>query len=351
MSFSKLNKLFLIAGAIMALASCKDDETTTKPYLSGSLSFDVEAFVTAGDVIKMTPTGLSHPDDKGIGYYWKVTPDMETNDTTRLESGLSPEGQTSDGSLTYKFKDSLTTYTITCTGFADGYNSSYTSVYVTVVKPGLNGSLTGTEIDEFDEQFRDAGIDYYYVNHAGLEWMRNNLANPAAGVPYLNCEAISSIIGRYYSYEEAMSACPTGWRLPTDEEWRKLAAKVNGTKTVEPYNTIPDIAAAIMGDVKFNSDTMWEYWPKVGDITNKSGLAMIPAGYAVLGESSKGETVGMNFTGIDEYAVFWTADKVENEEGMAYYRYLICDESGMFSGKGDTKTFGASVRCVRENQQ
>ena len=41
-----------------------------------------------------------------------------------------------------------------------------------------------------------------------------------------------------------------------------------------------------------------------------------------------------------------TADK--DEDGMAYYRYLICDQSDMMISKGDPEAFGASGRCVRD---
>ncbi len=352
MSFRKLGRLFLIAGSILALASCKDkDETEAAPSLGGVLSFYVEPFVKPGTVVKMSPKGAKHPEDKGIGYYWKVTPVMDKSDTTRLENGLSPEGKESDGSFTYTFPDSLATYTVACSAFAKGYGGIYSSQYVSVVKPGLDGSLTETGIKEDDEKIEVDGLDYYYISHNGLDWMRNNLANPAYGAPYANSEAVSDILGRYYSYEEAMVACPEGWRLPTDKEWRELAAGINGGGVANEYSTIHKIAADFMADAQFNLNKMWEYWPQVGEITNKAGLGMIPGGYANLGQFVDGEYPMAAFTGIYEYAVFWTADKVADEDGMAYYRYLICDEPEMYASKGDVKSFGANVRCVRESQE
>ena len=92
-----------------------------------------------------------------------------------------------------------------------------------------------------------------------------------------------------------------------------------------------------MGNAYFNGNLMWEYWPAVGEITNASGLSMIPAGYYS----------NSQFNGLNEYATFWTADAVEDEEGMAYYRYVICDQPEFLLGKGDIKTYGANVRCVR----
>ncbi len=350
MSFRKLNTLFLIAGTVLAMVSCKEkEETVTSQYLSGSLSYVVEPFVLAGETVKMTPTGLINPDKEAIGFYWKVTPDMTKNDTTKFLTGLDADGQKSDGSFTYKFKDSLATYTVTCTGFAKGYSSSSVSYYVTTVNPELDGTITGSGISGSDPKFTYFGIDYYYVEYGGLDWMRNNLANMDSGIAYVDSDVVSSIFGRYYSYEEAVKACPPGWRLPTDEEWRKMAVEVNGGKVAGPYKAIENIAAEFMGDVHFNMEKMWTYWPEVGDITNGSQLAIMPSGYANLGEKKDGKYPDAAFTGLDEYAVFWTSDKVESDESMAYFRYLICDQSSMYSGKGDVKTFGANVRCVREH--
>lgn len=351
MSLRKLNSLLWVTLALAAAVSCKkDDDAEVAPALNGTLSFNVTGFVNPGYVAKMTPAGLSHPEGKGIGYHWKVTPGMSFADTTRLESGLSPDGQPSDGSFSYKFRDSLATYTVSCYGFAKGYSSSYTSRYVTVVKPGLDGSLTGTGINKKDPNITVEGNTYYYANPAGkLDWMRQNLAVTPYGAAYANAEATSSILGRYYSYEEAINACPEGWRLPTDAEWRELAREINSKSDAEAYQTIPGIAADLMADVSFNSNKMWEYWPQVGEITNKSEISAIPAGYANLGEKAEdGGYPAASFFGMYEYAVFWTADLVDGEPDMAYYRYLICDQPDMYAGKGDIKTFGASVRCVRD---
>ena len=76
-------------------------------------------------------------------------------------------------------------------------------------------------------------------------------------------------------------------------------------------------------------------------------LLLIPAGYAMLsGKASDGSYPNAQFQGNNQYAIFWTADTAE-EEGMAYYRYIICDQPEFMLGKGDITSFGATVRCVR----
>lgn len=349
MSFRRLYMLFFAATALLAAASCKkDDDDATYPSLDGALRFDIPDFVEPGQVVKMTPRGVRHPEGKELGYFWKVTPGMDYSDTTRLENGLSPEGEETDGSFTYTFSDSLGTYNVSAYAFAEGYSSEYESKYIAVVKGGVDGegSLTGTGIKPSDTKITVDGIDYYYTQIAGLDWFRHNLANPAYGVPYSNDEAMSQVFGRYYSYEEAVKACPEGWRLPTDEEWAAMAKAVNPECTVNSDGSLTDIAAALMADIKMNKITLWEYWPEVGEITNASQLAIIPCGYSNLGEMTDGKHPNAGFAGIYEYSVFWTADKSE-DDSMAKYRYIYVKEPGMALAEAHTQTFGASVRCVR----
>lgn len=350
MSLRKLYPIVLAAAIVLSAASCKKDkETESLPSLEGMLTFDLPAFVKPKEVLIMKPKGLKHPDGKNIGYYWKVTPGMTKNDTTRYENGLNADGHESDGSFRYHFPDSLGTFTVNCYGFATGYNSGYASSYTTVVKGGLDGSITGTGIAADDSKVTIDGISYYYTSHNDLDWFRNNLANPSYGASYSNIDAMLDVFGNFYSYEEAMNACPDGWRLPTDAEWAALADTIDPESNAAAGEPFAGIAADLMADVKFNGTKMWEYWPNVGEITNSSKLSFIPAGYANLGEKNEaGKYPTASFFGVYEYAAFWTADRVEGEDDMAYYRYIICDQPDIQIGKGDIHTFGANVRCVRE---
>ena len=336
MSHRKLNILIFAIAASICIISCKkDDDTTTTPLLSGALSFSVPEYVLPNTTLTLTPSGVTHPDDEGIGYFWKVTPTKPKADTTRYENGLDKNGNPSDGSFKFTFTDTLQTCTISGYAFAEGYAYSSKSVNCTVVKGGIDGSITNLGLADKPSITVD-GIVYPYVTIAGLDWICRNIADNNAGAPYKNSEVMGDVFGRYYSFEEAQSICPEGWRLPTDAEWT-AAAEENENKM-----------ASLMGNAYFNGNLMWEYWPAVGEITNASGLSMIPAGYAMLAsKDSNGYYSNSQFNGLNEYATFWTADAVEDEEGMAYYRYVICDQPEFLLGKGDIKTFGANVRCVR----
>ena len=353
MGLKKLNSLFLIGAIILCAISCKkDDDSTVSPSLDGYMTFSIPEFVKPNAKITLVPRGVTHPDGEEIGYYWKVTPTMTKYDTTRFENGLDKYGKPSDGSFTHTFSDTLKTYVVYGYAYAKGYASQSASAYCTVVDGEANESITNNGIDNATPYITVDGKKLYYTTVNGTDWLKTNLDNTRAGAPYVNCTAMSDVFGRYYSYEEAMTACPEGWTLPTSEDWDALVEAVKEKKTAKT------VAAALMANADFNETRMWEYWPEVGDITNEFGLSMLPVGYAMLGrkDANADQTnPNMEFTyptavfkGYKEYAAFWTADKVADEEGMSYYKYLINKLPDMMTGKADQKSFGASVRCIRK---
>lgn len=358
MNLNKLSLIILAGVLALSIISCKkDDETSTSPSMNGNLKFSVPAYVAPLSKVSMTPSGVTHPDGGGVGYYWKVSPSMSQNDTTRYENGLDFNGNPSDGTFTHTFPDSLKTFTIYAYAFAKGYSNGSASNYCTTVSGGLEESITNLNIATTATSYEVIdGQAYYYTTIGGNDWMMTNISDQAAGAPYYNCTAMSDVFGRFYSYEEALTVCPEGWTLPAEADWVALATAAGATD-VEAYGNISGVAAALMGNAYFNGVRMWEYWPSVGDITNETGMSMIAAGFAMLGQKNsdpkENAFIEYNypnaiFKGYQEYATFWTADKVADEEGMAYYRYLIFDQPDLMIAKGDMNTFGASVRCIRK---
>jgi uncharacterized protein (TIGR02145 family) len=68
---------------------------------------------------------------------------------------------------------------------------------------------------------------YRIVKIGNQTWFAENLKWEGAGITYEK-EFSQKKYGRLYTWEEAMKAAPTGWHLPTDEEWMALMDYVGG---------------------------------------------------------------------------------------------------------------------------
>ena len=326
-----------LAVSVALAAGCKKEQTTETKMLSGDLNVSMPEFVQPGytKTFKIdTLMTLSCPDGDPIGYYF-TDPDTGVRDTLVTADGVIREHY-----YTVTVPDKLATQTLTLTAFMPAgsvYSGQSASDGFTIVRAGWDGKGSITQFSaKSSGTFQDVrdGRNYFFNNIGGLSWMRQNLAWEGAGRPYGDCEAMTDIFGRYYTWEEAQLVCPDGWRLPTDAEWTALQAEALEGRDI--YG----LAGRLMGDIYFNGKKMWEYWREV-KITDELGLSVMPTGYATV------ETGPGNFDGLYEYAAFWTADETG---GRGVCRYIVHNQDIVYRGTLSKADFAASVRCVRERE-
>ena len=174
------------------------------------------------------------------------------------------------------------------------------------------------------ESFTDSrdGLSYDVVKIGDLTWMAENLNFETAGSfcpegDSRNCKRL----GRLYSWAEARSVCPDGWRLSTKEDFESLVAAQS--------SSLSRAGAALKAS---------DGWFKKGNGTDEFGFNALPAGYR--GADGK-------FDGIGGYAYFWSAtEDPENREANAFYLFLSFG-SDAASVNAFAKEDYRSVRCVR----
>ncbi len=91
------------------------------------------------------------------------------------------------------------------------------------------------------------GNVYETVEIAGKIWMTSNLNYEVPGSWCFNDKITFCMnYGRLYTWDAARSACPQlgpGWRLPSDQEWKELAASMHGYFMIQP-----DFTFKMIGD-------------------------------------------------------------------------------------------------------
>jgi len=76
------------------------------------------------------------------------------------------------------------------------------------------------------------GQNYKTVQIGTQTWMAENLNYDASGSKcYDNDPSNCATYGRLYDWETANAVCPSGWHLPSDEDWTTLTDYVGGAST------------------------------------------------------------------------------------------------------------------------
>lgn len=185
---------------------------------------------------------------------------------------------------------------------------------IAAIVTGILPALVGCAEKITDE--RD-GQKYAVVSIADKLWFAENL-NFETGTSSCpegdsrNC----SKYGRLYNQNEALHACPSGWRLPNKEDFESLVNAAGGmSKAGEALKSTSG-------------------WFKKGDGSDALGFNALPAGYGSQGK----------FDGIGGYAYFWSS--TDSEDGLAYYLFLDFSSKGAALNAFD-KGSARSVRCVK----
>jgi len=162
------------------------------------------------------------------------------------------------------------------------------------------------------------GQTYKTVELNGLVWMAENL-NFDLGEGcwfYENDPKNGEKYGRLYTWEAAKKACPPGWRLPTDEEWRAMAKEFGGCDD----------------DAEDGGKAAYEALIEGGS----SGFNARLGGYR-LSDGSFG-TLG----GLGDY---WSP--AGRGSGLAWY-YGFSRGIGKLYRRWGTRSYGRSCRCVQD---
>ena len=188
---------------------------------------------------------------------------------------------------------------------------------------------TGKFVDSRD------GNSYKTIKLGNQVWMAENLRyskdiplgtsksnKPHVYNPNGKAENVEQF-GYLYNWYAAEKACPEGWHLPTNSDWKQLKNAIIGE----------NIGSQLAGKANLWNDGVLERNTSFG----KSGFSVLPGGS--FDEKSCG-----NF---GSFAYFWSATEYEYYSGNAYFRYIYYNYSGVVSNYS-SKSDGFSVRCVKD---
>ena len=138
--------------------------------------------------------------------------------------------------------------------------------------------------------------------------------------------------GVLYNWPAAMQACPTGWHLPSDDEWKELEMFLGMSQ--EQADEWGWRGTDEGGKLKETGITHWNS-PNEG-ATNETGFTALPGGCRY---------DGGGFSDLGNGGSWWSA--TEGDSVYACTRRLYCSSSDVYRSNY-VKDRGFSVRCVRD---
>ena len=150
-------------------------------------------------------------------------------------------------------------------------------------------------------------------------------------------------IYNHYACTDDRNVCPTGWHVPSDEDWNKLEIVLGlDSSQIESWGINRDtegIGTALKSAMDDNP--AW-------DGENTTGLSLVPGGYANYGSPGDFYDSGV---GQSQYAygAYWTSSGISVNQGV--YRSA---QSGYY-GSSFTRGYsfmltGYSVRCIKDSE-
>jgi uncharacterized protein (TIGR02145 family) len=137
---------------------------------------------------------------------------------------------------------------------------------------------------------------------------------------------------QYSTIEMSRGVCPTGWHLPSDNEWKTLEISLGMDPTAA--STTGWRGTTEGGKLKAAGTTYWDT-PNTG-ATNSSLFTALPSG---------NRNSGGTFDGRRAMTDFWTSTLIIDTQ--CWYRYLDSSHSQIYRIDGNRK-FGTPVRCVKD---
>ncbi len=189
---------------------------------------------------------------------------------------------------------------------------------------------------------RDGNV-YRVVIIGSQTWMAENLNFETENSHcYADDPANCAQYGRLYAWNAAMSACPSGWHLPSSAEWNTLFTTVGGQSTAGK-------ALKSVTGFPFLIDR-----PGSSDGTDALGFGALPAGNDYGTNDICYTTDRCNDDIVIDGAYFWSSSEddrsfvsYDNSYDDSYYISLHIYDDNAYLG-ATVKDLGFSVRCVKD---
>lgn len=169
-------------------------------------------------------------------------------------------------------------------------------------------------------------------------WLAQNLNYPtSSGSMCGGNNKDCSTYGRLYNWSAAQSACPSGWHLPTLEEWNTFICTLdNGKCTASANGMGKEVSSSGTDNAAINAIRTVGKWPNNSGSTNTTGFSAVPAGF--------GDNPQNNLQNTD-WNIFWSNGHCGNNSVGCHIQLTDTQLLATNQQLGD---YYLTVRCIQD---
>ncbi len=165
---------------------------------------------------------------------------------------------------------------------------------------------------------RDGEI-YEIVKIGTQEWFGVDLKyQTPESFCYDNNAENCNLYGRFYNFLEAKTACPIGWRLPTEGDWQKLEKEFG------------------MKEGQLDSTRIWRGSDEGELIVKELGIKF----------SGMGKSKGSKFLGKDQLVYYWVDKIGQSGKQFSQYRMFSKSQNEIYVDQTPKMNL-CCVRCIK----
>ena len=140
----------------------------------------------------------------------------------------------------------------------------------------------------------------------------------------------------WYACVDSRQLCPTGWHVPSDDEWSTLINFIDPTANGgASTNTAAD--ALKSSGIVFDTTG---FWSATFSSSNSSGFSGIPIGY---------RNASGNYFNPGVNLFLWSSSQNNSDPSLAIVRSMINNSNSVTRNPNFGKRSGFAVRCIKDN--
>ena len=341
----------VVDSLIVRIEVLEDTFNITHPPTVSTKSISEITATSATSGGNVTSDGGDEVVVRGVVWGKSSNPTIENNDgITQDGEGVGEFTSVLDG-LTPSTTYYVRAYAVNSTGFSYGQQNSFETLDEPGTVSDIDGNIYSTVVIGDQEWMAENLKVTRYLNGDSImteipDSVWSITTDGAFSIyPFNEIDGLDSetdvinaygLLYNWFAANDSRSICPSGWQVPSDDDWDELTDFIGGTSAPNgnKLKSCRQVDSPLGGECDTTEQPRWNFNGNHYG-TDEYGYAGLPGGMKLQGG---------NYSNISAQGHWWTS--TETSEVRAYRRSLL-NITGSVARLSVNKQIGYSIRCVR----